>query len=397
MNVPSPTGDSTAQTLPRNVKVLGLASLLNDIASEIMQPLLPLFLNKYVSASAVLLGTMEGLADSAASLLKLFSGGWSDRLGSRKAFIVAGYALAALARPFTALVTLPWQMVAVRTTDRVGKGIRTSPRDALIAEAAPPHMRGRAFGFHRAMDHLGASIGPMVAFVFLSFQRDQLKPLFLWTLVPGLFVVGLIAFGLKTSQPTTTAKKEFRLTLAPFHWKFRFFLVILVVFTLGNSTDLFLLKRAEELGVSTNGLLLMWCAFHVNKSICTWFAGLAVDRFGPRRMIFLGWLVYAAIYFGFALVQSPTEAVVLFLVYGFYYALTEPAEKTLVAVLAGTEHAGLAFGWYHFVLGIALFPASLLFAGLYDEFGAVAAFGTGSGLALIASVMLLGIRSARFS
>lgn len=384
-------------SLPRNVRVLGLASLLNDIASEMIFPLLPGFLLTLTAGNKFALGLIEGLADSVASLLKLWSGHWSDRAGSRKGFVVFGYSFAALLRPWIGVVGAMWQLAAIRVGDRIGKGIRTSPRDALIADSCDPSMRGRAFGFHRAMDHLGAAIGPLLATLFLWIFPDQLRTLFLLTLIPGLMVVALVAVGLReTPQPAADAKPTTkgadRLTLAPFDGNFRLFLLALIVFSLGNSSDAFLLLRAEELGVPKVLLPVLWCLFHILKSSSNLWFGRAVDRFGPRPFILVGWFVYSIIYLGFALAVNSWQVWGIFLSYALFYGLTEPAEKTLVAVLAGPERKGLAFGWFNFAIGISTLPASLLFGALYQTYGPLSAFGTGAALALIASVLLSFVR-----
>lgn len=380
--------------LPRNVRVLGLVSLVNDIASEMIFPLLPTFLMSVLGATTVSLGVIEGAADSAASLLKLWSGGRSDRAGRRKGFVIFGYALAAVTRPLIGLVTGPGQLFAIRLADRAGKGVRTSPRDALIADSTDPHNRGRAFGFHRAMDHLGAALGPALAALFLVFFPGQFRTLFLLTLAPGLAVLALVVFGLRETPAAGPAKQPVRLSLAPFGRDFRLFLVALAVFTLGNSSDAFLLVRAGELGVPTVQLPLLWGGFHVAKSLGNLFLGRAVDRVRPRPFLFAGWLLYALVYLAFGLATTAVHAWLLFLAYAVFYGMTEPAEKTLAAELAGAEHRGLAFGWFNFAIGIATFPASLVFGTLYKAWGALAAFGWGAALALAAVVLLAAVRPA---
>ena len=392
-----PTGTTTPTTeqpLPRNVKVLGGTSLLNDVASEMVFPLLPTFLLGVLGGNKLSLGVIEGAADTAASLLKLLSGGWSDRLGRRKGFVLVGYVLAVVTRPLIGLITAPWQLFGLRTADRTGKGIRTAPRDALIADSVAPAMRGRAFGFHRAMDHLGAAIGPLLAAGFLWLWPGRLRLLFLLTLVPGLLVLVLLVFGLKEPAPTGPAREPLRLTLKPFGRDFRLFLLALVVFTLGNSSDAFLLVRAGELGVPVVLLPVLWCVFHVAKSTGNLLLGRAVDRVGPRPLLFAGWLLYAAVYLAFAVATQAWQVWVFFLAYALFYALTEPAEKTLVAALAGSERKGLAFGWYNCAMGIATLPASLIFGALYQAHGPVFAFGWGAALALVAVVLLAGVRGA---
>ncbi len=398
-------------SLPRNVKILGGVSLLNDVASEAVYPLLPALLENLASAPSLpilpsflvalfgtrfLLALIEGTADSTASILKLFSGGWSDRAGQRKQFVLFGYTLTAIVRPLLAVIVAPWQLLLIRVSERIGKGVRTSPRDAIIADSTDPSIRGRAFGFHRAMDHLGAAIGPLLAAGFLWVWPDQMRTLFLWTLLPGLLVVVLLFLGLReppAGKPSSTPPP--RLTLQPFDRNFRLYLLSLAVFTLGNSSDAFLLLRSKELGVPTWQLPLLWCAFHVAKSIANVYLGRAVDRFGPRPFLFLGWLVYAGVYLAFALATTPAEVWCFFLSYALFYGLTEPSEKTLVAELVGSERKGLAYGWYNFAIGIATLPANLLFGALYEYCGALVAFGWGAALALIAVLLLFGVRGRR--
>jgi MFS family permease len=374
--------------------VLGAASLLNDVASEMIFPLLPAFLLTVLGGGRLSLGAIEGLADSTASLLKLFAGGWSDRAGRRRGFVLVGYALAVFARPLLGLIVAPWQLAAIRTTDRIGKGIRTSPRDALIADSTPPSLRGRAFGFHRAMDHLGAALGPLFAAGFLWLWPGRLQELFLLTLVPGLLVLGLLLLGLRETPTKSQTPHRPPLTLAPFDRPFRLYLLALVVFTLGNSSDAFLLVRAGELGVPLAMLPLLWCVFHIAKSYGNLLMGRAVDRFGPRPFLLLGWVIYAVIYLAFALASTAWQACAFFLCYALFYALTEPAEKTLVGILAGSERKGLAFGWFHFAIGISTLPASLLFGFLYERWGALTAFGSGAVLALVAAGILITVRPA---
>jgi MFS family permease len=391
-HAPSPPATPSGQPLPRNVKVLGLASLLNDIASEMIFPLLPGFLLTALHGNRLSLGVIEGAADSAAGLLKLWFGGRSDRAGRRKGFVLLGYSLAAVTRPLIGVVVAPWQLFALRVGDRIGKGVRTSPRDALIADSTAPAIRGRAFGFHRAMDHLGAALGPLLAAGFLLLWPGQLRALFLVTLVPGLLVVVLLVFGLRETPGTEPPQERLRLTLQPFGRTFRLYLVALVVFTLGNSTDAFLLVRAGELGVPTALLPVLWCAFHVVKSSSNLLLGRAVDRFGPRPFLFLGWFVYAGVYLAFALATTAWQAWASFLTYALFYGLTEPAEKALVADLAGGGRKGLAYGWYNFAVGVATLPSSLVFGALYQVHGAPAAFGWGAALALVAVAILTGVR-----
>jgi len=381
--------------LPRNVRLLGHASLWNDVASEMIYPLLPQYLLTVLGGNRFQLGVIEGVAESVASLLKLASGAWSDRAGQRKWFVVVGYALAAVARPLVGVVAGPWQLFASRAVDRVGKGLRTAPRDALIADSTPPEARGRAFGFHRAMDHLGAAIGPILATLFLLLWPNGLRTLFLLSLVPGLIVVTLLVGGLREVASTRPVVPPLALTLQPLDRNFRLYLLSLVVFTLGNSSDAFLLVRAGELGVPTALLPLLWCVFHLVKSGGNLLSGRLVDRLGPRPLILLGWLVYAVVYLAFAVVNSAWLVCVVFLVYGVFYALTEPAEKTLVSALVGPERQGLAFGWFNTAIGIAALPSSLIFGWIYEHHGPLAAFGWGTALSGLAAGLLWFVSAPR--
>lgn len=379
--------------LHRNVKLLGWASCLNDIASEMIYPLLPQFLITVLGGNRFLLGVIEGIAESAASLLKLWSGAWSDRAGHRRGFVIFGYAIAAFARPLLAVVVSPWQLFGARVGDRIGKGVRTSPRDAMIADSTASEMRGRAFGFHRAMDHLGAAIGPVLAAGFLWMWPNQLRLMFLLTLVPGLIVVVILIWGLREPPVVEEVQPAIRLSLGPFGRDFRILLAAIIVFSLGNSSDAFLLVRAGELGVATMHLPLLWFGFHVVKSVGNMLVGRMVDRVGARLPLGVGWLIYAGIYVALALATAAWQAWTFFLLYGIYYALTEPAEKTLVANLAGGQRKGLAFGWYNLAIGVAALPASLLFGWLYEDYGPLVAFGWGASLALVAASLLLAIRA----
>jgi len=391
-----PFDSSLAPRVPlaRNVKLLGWASCLNDVASEMIYPLLPDFLVSVLGGSRLQLGLIEGVADSAAAIVKLASGGWSDWLGRRKAFVVSGYALATVARPAIGLLVRPWQLGVARLADRVGKGVRTAPRDALIADSSAAESRGRAFGFQRAMDHLGAAIGPLVAVLFLWWWPNALRELFLLAALPGMAVVALLIVGLREIKPAVESPRTGQGELPSSGWRvpegvFRRYLVAIVVFTLGNSTDAFLLIRAGELGVPRGWLPALWCAFHVVKSGGSMLSGPTIDRAGARPVILGGWLLYAAVYLAFGAATSAWQAWALFLAYGVYYALAEPAEKTWVANLVGTEQRGLAYGWFNAAVGCAALPSSVIFGALYEHYGARVAFGWGAGLALVAALSLL--------
>ena len=387
-----------SKPLPWNVRLLAITSLLNDVASEIVAPLLPEFLTTVLGGNRTHLGLIDGVGDTVGSLLKLWSGGKSDQVGRRKSFIVFGYALAGLARPLMGLAFSPWHLITLRAVDRFGKGVRQAPRDALIAESTPREQHGRAFGFNRAMDHLGAAIGPLIAFGFLWLWPGELRWLFLLTLPPAVVIVTLLVFGLKEEAKPPKERQRFIWSLAPFPVSFRWYLLALLVFTLGNSSDSFLLVRAKELGVPTVWLPILWLVFHVAKSAGSMAGGRAVDWVGTRPLILAGWFVYAIVYLAFGLATQAWHAWLLFLAYAAFFSLTESAEKTLVAQLVGGERKGLAFGWFNLTIGVAALPANIVFGRVYDLYGPLAAFGMGAGLAAIAALLLApigGVRLAR--
>lgn len=386
--------------LSRNVVVLGFVSLLNDGASEMIYPLLPIFLTVVLGAGPAVLGIIEGIAETTAALLKLYSGYLSDRVKRRKGWIVAGYSISNIIRPLIALATSWPQVLALRFSDRVGKGLRASPRDAVIADSTPPEFRGMAYGFHRAMDHGGAIIGPLLAtgllLVLQGTFQENLKTLFLLSFIPGLLAVLLLFVGLK--EKTTDGPRQasssgfnFRAAWAGMSTGFRKYLAIIFVFTLGNSTDAFLLLRAQQLGVPISLLPMIWVALHVVKMGFSIPGGILSDRIGRKKVIVAGWVVYALVYAGFAFANSQWHAWALFAVYGIYFGLTEGVEKALVADFAPTHLRGSAFGLYHLIVGLGALPASLLFGLVWQKFGAAAAFGMGAGLAMLASVMLSGL------
>ena len=379
--------------LTRNVVVLGFVSLLNDGASEMIYPLLPVFLTAVLGAGPAALGIIEGIAESTASLLKLYSGYLSDRVKKRKGWIVAGYTISNIIRPIIAFSTSWLQVLVLRFSDRVGKGLRTSPRDAIIADSTPPEYRGTAYGFHRAMDHGGAIIGPLMATGLLLIFHDDLKTIFLLSFIPGLLAVLILFLGLKerakeTQPHAAPAAFNFRAAWTEMPSGFRKYLMIILVFTLGNSTDAFLLLRAQQLGVPIALLPTIWVALHVVKMGFSIPGGILSDRIGRKNVIVSGWLVYAAVYGLFSMASTQWHAWALFMVYGIYFGLTEGVEKALVADFAPTHLRGSSFGLYHLMVGVGALPASLLFGLVWQKFGPGAAFGMGAGLALMASVLL---------
>lgn len=375
-----------------NVLWLSVASFLNDASSEMIYPLLPLFLTGTLGAGAAFLGLIEGAAESLSSFLKLASGWLADRSGRRKPLTVAGYSIASVARPLIGLVTAAWQVLAIRLTDRVGKGLRTAPRDALLAESVPEDRRGAAFGLHRAADHSGAVLGPLLASALLLAFPGDLRTVFAFALVPGLLTVAVVVWKVRetapAARPTGPAAPPLpRLReLGPVLPRY---LLVIVVFTLGNASDAFLLLRAADAGVPVAMIPLLWGALHVSKAAWSVIGGRWSDRVGARRAIIAGWLVYAAVYAGFAYVDAAWQVWALFLVYGLFFGLTEGPEKALVARLAPQGLRGSAFGAYHAAVGLAALPASVIFGLVWQAYGPAAAFWMGAGLALTAAVLLM--------
>jgi MFS family permease len=382
-----PAKPSLRSRLGRNVLALSAVSFLTDVSSEMTYPLLPVFLTAVLGASATSIGMIEGAAESVAALLKLVSGWLSDRVPRRKPLVLAGYGIASAIRPLIGLAQSAAQVLAIRVTDRVGKGIRTSPRDALIADSVDPSIRGRAFGFHRAADHAGAVVGPLIAFALLRWSTVDLRHVFLWTAVPGALAVLALLFGVRETARTVPAAKtgglDFKVPLGRRFWAF---LGVLFLFTLGNSTDAFLLLRASKLGVSAALIPILWAMLHVVKSSSSTPGGALSDKIGRKPLLIAGWLIYAAVYLALGQARHQWHAWALFAVYGIYFGLTEGVEKALVADLVPADRRGAAFGWYNLALGLGALPASLIFGALWDKAGPATAFGFGASMALLAAV-----------
>ena len=370
------------------VFLLGLVSLCNDFASEMIYPLLPVYLMS-IGASISFIGLVEGTAETTASLLKLFSGWIADRFGNKRLLTAAGYGFSNAIRPLIGVATSSWQVLVLRFADRVGKGVRTSPRDAMIADNTPLEQRGKAFGFNRAMDHGGAMAGSLAAFLLLTFGSFQVSAIFLLSTIPGAAALVLVLAGIGTARdPVSSPDLPLRLSLKPFSRRFKLFLVILAIFALGNSSDAFLILRSRELGVPVAYIPLVWIVFHGVKALSSTPGGVLSDRLGRTRLVIAGWVVYAAVYLGFTLASTSLHAWLLFAAYGLYFGLTEGVEKAFVTDLVPAALRGTAFGIYHFTLGVAALPSSLLAGYLWQRYSSGVALGTGAALALLASVML---------
>jgi MFS family permease len=386
--------------IPRGVWLLGWASLFTDAAGEMIYPLLPAYLSLVLGAGAMSLGVIEGLAEAVNSFVKILSGRRSDRLGRRRPLVIAGYSLSSLARPLIALTTAWPQVLAIRVLDRTGKGVRSAPRDALLARFARVGDRGRIYGFHSAMDHTGAIIGPLLATVVLYLTPDGYRFVFALAAVPGVLAVAML-FLVDEDQPAAPlapravapSPAERRVSRPGASSPLVAFLWVVLVFSLGNSADAFLLLRLTDALGGVTFVPVLWAGLHVVKASLSTWGGTLSDRFGRRPVIVVGWAVYAVVYLGFALSTSAAAYIGWFLAYGVYFALTEGAEKALVADLTPKAAQGTAFGYYNATLGVGALLASVLFGLLYQRLGAPVAFGTGAAFAGLASLLLLLMRT----
>jgi MFS family permease len=401
---------STSQSikkLPRNVWVVTATSLLTDISSEMIVYLIPLFLSNVLSVRTAIIGLIDGVAETTASLLKIYSGALSDKLGKRKWLTVAGYALSAIAKPFLYIANAWGWVLGVRFADRVGKGIRTAPRDALVADSIEPSQRGLAFGLHRAGDTLGAFLGLGLAAIIVSVAQSQAATLtrstfqlaILISVIPAVLAVIVLALGARDvvvhrperSEPEASAVEG--RGLRGMDSRFKTFLVIVVLFTLGNSSDSFIVLRGQERGLNVLQVMLMVMTFNFIYAVLAGPLGALSDKIGRRRLILFGWLAYGLVYLGFALSQTGWQVWMLFGLYGVYYAATEGVAKALIADLVPESQRGTAYGLYAAAVGLTALPASLIAGvlwqgvGAWTGFGASAPFAFGAAMSLLAGIL----------
>jgi MFS family permease len=388
--------ESGRQLRPQ-VILLGLISLLNDSASEMIYPLLPVFLTSTLGATPLIVGMIEGTADALSSILKLVAGSISDRLPRRKPLIVGGYALATISRAWIAVAGRWPSVLAARLLDRTGKGIRSAPRDALIADVTPFESRGKAFGFQRALDHTGAVVGPLLALLFLDGMHLPMRSVFMIAVIPG--AIGVVLLMIALNEPRTADRGPRTATIEgpPLPMTFYRALTAIAIFSLANSSDAFLILQAHAAGVSTGLLPLLWAAHHVIKAVFSTQAGAASDRFARRYLLVAGWATYAVIYFLFPFAHSVGAFFVLFVAYAIPFTLTEGTERAWISDFLPSELRGKGFGIYYLVSGFGVLAGTALFGALYQYVSTTAAFDAGAALAIAAAIAAGSVRGTSSS
>lgn len=373
--------------LERNIFFVGLTSFFTDTSAKMVYSVMPLFLMS-LGATKTTISLIEGIAESTASLLKALSGFWSDKIGKNKPFMIIGYGLTAIMTPLYAIVRFPIQVLYFRFIERVGKGVRTAPRDSLISSSVENKEAGKSFGFHKAMDNSGAILGPLIAFVLLYFFPLNYHNIFIIASIPAVIgVLSIILFVKENSIKSKSGKPKVSLKLLP--KKFYFFLAIVFVFALGNSTDALLLVKTSETGIKDSYIPFIYMIFNVVSVIFAIPVGKMSDKRGREKFIIAGFLIYSLVYFMFGKYNDIRIYIMLFVLYGLYSTLTDGSQKAMISDITGKELKGTAYGIYHAVLGIALLPASLIAGLLYDKVNSGAPFYFGSAMALLAALMMI--------
>jgi MFS family permease len=362
-------------------------SLFTDISSEMLYPIIPFFLTLVLGAPMALVGLIEGVAESTANILKVASGWYSDKTKKRKPFVLAGYSISAISKPLMALA-YGWPLVLVaRVMDRTGKGLRTSARDALIADSSDIAHRGRSFGLHRSMDTIGAVAGSLIALGILYFSGDNYRMVFLAAFIPGMLSILLITFFVSERRRPEAKKISFK--LSNFDRDFKVFLLITGIFAIGNSSNVFLILRAENLGFSVYMVILSYILFNIVSSLGSFPLGTLSDRWGRRNILCAGFVVFGIVYFGFAWIQQSIYIWALFIIYGLYEALTKGIGKAYVVDLVPSDKRGTALGIYHAATGFMMLFASIIAGILWDILGPAAPFLYGGGVAFLSSMLLI--------
>jgi MFS family permease len=379
--------------ISKNVFALGSTSFLTDVSREMIYPLLPLYLRSVLGASTTFVGLVEGIAESTSSVLKVVSGWLSDRLRKRKTLLLWGYSLSAVTRPLIAIATAGWHILVVRFVEKVGKGVRVPPRDALIAESCTPENRGRGFGLHRSMDNVGSIVGPLLATSLLVYLNKDYRTLFWISSIPAFLAIGILTFvvsekGREISQAKVPSENR-RFDLKQFNKRFKIFLMATVVFEMANSSNAFLLLRVQDIGLSLELIPIIYLFSNIFKTISSMPGGILSDKLGRRNLLVVGWIVYGISYFGFAFITSVTQAWVIFGIYGLFSGMTEGVKKAFVADLIPKEARGSAYGIHSFLESFPQLPASLLLGFLWQKFNAAVAFSVGASFAIVAGFFLL--------
>jgi MFS family permease len=374
--------------LEKNIFFTGLVSFFMDMSSEMIYPLVPIFLASVLGVNKSLIGLIEGIAESSASLLKVFSGWFSDRIGNRKNLMIAGYAISTLSRPFMATAGTWQRILGARFIDRLGKGIRTAPRDAIIAESSKATHLARSFSYHRSMDTMGAVAGPGLAYLLLQAYTDDYRRVFWLSMIPGIIAVLIIIWCIKEKKnPAADKQKPPRLSLRDFDWRVKFFILIAALFALGNSSDAFLILRAQQLGISAVMIPVVYLTFNLIYALAGIPAGIAADRFGMKRIILAGFILFASLYYGFAVVTTASGVWALFALYGIFMGLTEGIQKAYLATIIPAQLKATAFGVFATAVGLAQLPASLNAGLLWDRLSPSATFYFGAATATLAAML----------
>ncbi len=379
--------------ISKNVFALGSTSFLTDVSREMIYPLLPLYLRSVLGASTAFVGLVEGIAESTSSVLNLVSGWLSDKIKKRKTLLLWGYSLSAVTRPLIAVATIGWHILLVRFVEKVGKGIRVPPRDALIAESCTPENRGKGFGLHRSMDNVGSILGPLLAFSLLIYLNNDYRALFWIASIPAFLAIGILTFVVSEKardlSQTETPSVNRRFNLKQFNRNFKLFLIATTVFEMANSSNAFLLLRVKDLGLSLELIPIIYLFSNIFKTISSMPGGILSDKFGRRNVLAIGWIFYGISYFGFAFITSVTQAWVIFGIYGLFYGMTEGVKKALVADLVPKEARGSAYGIHTFLVNFPQLPASLLLGILWQKYNAAVAFSVGASFAIVGGFLLL--------